>query len=166
MQMLAMHINRQRVNVVLHSILMLVLTCLFGPLCLAQASTHSGCHTSTVADAWGPEFASQAKDFFVTLQAAVKSEDEKQFASLVQYPLHVYGASEKAEINSSAELLHKYTMIITPDARKAILAQSPDCLFGNGQGVMAAGGRVWFQKQEDGKFKIVTLNVIRRVAHP
>jgi len=156
-----MHINRRPVNVVLRSILMLALAYLLGPFCLAQAATDSGCHTSTVADAWGPEFASQAKDFFVVLQKVVKNGNEKQFASLVQYPLHVYGASEPTEISSPAELLHKYTMIITPDAREAILAQSPDCLFGNGQGVMAAGGRVWFQKQEDGKFKIVTLNIIR-----
>jgi hypothetical protein len=159
----AMRINRlPKWEMILRSLFVFtVMSGLFGSSCLAQLATSSGCSNSTVADAWGPEFALQAKEFFIELQSVVRAGNKKQFASLVRFPLNVNGMNEVAKITSSSELLSRYSLIITPDAREAILVQSPDCLFGNGQGVMAASGRLWFQKQEDGKFKIVTLNVIR-----
>jgi len=131
-----------------------------GLLGLAHATISPGCNTSTVADAWGPEFAAEAKNFFTELQNFVRVGDKKQFASLVKYPVHVYGENVAAEIANPSELLRRYPLIISADAREAILAQSPDCLLGNGQGVMAARGRIWFQKQANGRFKIITLNVI------
>lgn len=125
---------------------------------MAQTPLTSSCPNSTVADAWGPEFASEAKTFFLSLQRIVKEDDKSGFAASVQYPLHVYGANT-FEIVTRAQMIRKYASIITPDARRAILDQSPDCLFGNGQGVMAARGTVWFQKQPGGKMKIITLNI-------
>lgn len=161
--MTAMRIDRlTKWGVISRYVLVVTLMCwTFGSVCPAQTTTSPECHTSTVADAWGPEFASQAKEFFIELQSVVRNDNKKQFASFVQYPIHIYGANGAPEITNSSDLLRRYTRIITPDAREAILAQSPECLFGNGQGVMAAGGRLWFQKQKDGKFKIITLNIVR-----
>jgi len=141
-------------------ILLLFLT--IGPAktnCNAQNATAS-CQNSTVADAWGPEFTSEAKSFFTVLQGAIKAGDKKQFASLIKYPVHVYGKNEAYEIATPAEMVRRYSSIITTESQQAIVAQSPDCLFGNGEGVMAGGGRIWFQKQADGQMRIVTLNII------
>lgn len=161
--MLAMHINRsQKHRAILRpAFVFMSIGLLFGASYGAQSTSSSGCTNSTVTDAWGPEFASEAKSFFATLRSVVRNGDKKGVTSLIHYPLRVYGANEAYEIASPADLLRRYSTLFTPDARKAILSQSPDCLFGNGQGVMAAGGRVWFQKQENGEFKIVTLNLIR-----
>lgn len=157
-----------RINDILHKantvISIVVLLAFFGGpfdvISVAQTTSRPTCPNSTVADAWGPKFASEAKAFFLALQHVVETNDKRDFAALVQYPLYVYGA-DTFEIKTPSEMIRKYSSIITPSARRAILNQSPDCLFGNGQGVMAAHGRVWFQKQADGKMKIITLNIIR-----
>lgn len=128
--------------------------------CNAQISRASACHTSTVADAWGPSFAAEAKQFFLEVQAAVRADDKGAFAALIQYPLHVHEGNGGYEIPNRAEMIRKYPLIFTADSKRAILLQTPECLFGNGQGVMAAGGRIWFQKQSDGKMRIITLNII------
>lgn len=142
-------------------LLLLLASCFLARNCRAQNASGSGCTNSTVADAWGPEFASQAKTFFIKVQQIVRDDNKKAFATLAHYPLHVYGPRGATEISNPTELLHQYSRLITPDARRAIIAQSADCLFGNGQGVMAAGGRLWFQKQNDGRFELVTLNIVR-----
>ncbi len=161
-QVPAMHISnafRKATTLVSAVVLLAFLGGLFDANSMAQTASPSACPNSTVADAWGPEFAVEAKTFFLALQHVVKENDKKGFAALVQYPLKVYGAGT-FEIRTPAEMTRKYASIITPSARQAILDQSSDCLFGNGQGVMAARGRVWFQKQPDGKMKIITLNII------
>lgn len=82
------------------------------------------------------------------------------FASLVRYPLRVYENNKAYTISTRAEMIRKYPSIFTKSSRQAILAQSPDCLFANGQGVMVADGRIWFRKDPDGKMRIVTLNIV------
>jgi hypothetical protein len=162
-QVPAMHISnplRKATTLVSAVVLMVFSGGLFDACSMAQTAAPSVCPNSTVADAWGPEFAAEAKTFFLALQHVVKNNNEKGFAALVQYPLNVYGAGT-FKIRTPAEMIRKYASIMTPGAREAILDQSPDCLFGNGQGVMAASGRVWFQKQPDGKMKVITLNMIR-----
>jgi hypothetical protein len=140
--------------------LFLVLSVSAALFCNAQNSASSTCENSTVADAWGPEFASQAKVFLAGLQSVVKSEDKEQFASLVQYPVHIFGGKKGKEIRTRADLIRSYSSIMTPDFKHAILAQPSECLFANGQGVMVGGGRIWFQKQSDGAMRIITFNLI------
>ena len=119
--------------------------------CHAQRSTTPACDNSTVADAWGPEFASQARAFLAELQHVVRSNDKTKFSSLVQYPVHVFEGNHGTEIATPAGLIRRYTSIMTPALKRAVLTQSSECLFGNGQGAMVGGGRIWFQRQSGGK---------------
>jgi hypothetical protein len=125
----------------------------------AQASSANACENSTVADAWGPQYASEAKLFLAKLKKAINKNDKKEFASLVHYPANVFG-TDKQTIQNPSDLIRKYSLIVTPEFKRAILTQSSDCLFGNGQGVMVGGGRIWFQKQPNGEMKIITFNII------
>jgi hypothetical protein len=126
-------------------------------LCLAQDS--SRCGDSTVEDAWGPTVASEARSFLVRLQRIVKTGDKKQLASLIHYPVRVLDGDHSIEISSPSRFVEKYSSILTPDVRHAILAQSATCLFGNGQGMMIGRGQLWFQKESSGDMKIITINL-------
>jgi hypothetical protein len=129
-----------------------------GPRCRAQNA--SPCRDSTVEDAWGPTVASEARAFLATLQRVVKAGDKKQFAKLIHYPVRVFeDGGRSVEITSRSDLVKKYSSILTPAVRHAILTQSAACLFGNGQGMMIGNGQVWFQKEPDGNMKIITINL-------
>jgi hypothetical protein len=112
-----------------------------------------------VDDAWGPEFASQARVFLTELQRVVKMNDRARFSTLIQYPVHVFQGNQGNEIASRKEFIRRYSSIVTPDIKRAILTQSPDCLFANGQDVMIGNGQIWFQKQSEAQMKIITFNL-------
>lgn len=126
-------------------------------VCIAQDI--SRCGHSTVEDAGGPAVASEAASFLGRLQRNVKANDKAQFASLVHYPVRVIDGGHSIEISSSSALIKKYSAILNPDVRHAILAQPAECLFANGQGVMIGTGQVWFQKEPGGEMKIITINL-------
>lgn len=124
-----------------------------------SASQDTGrCEQSTVKDAWGPKIATEARSFLIRLQSVVKATDRKQFSSLVHYPVRILQQNHSFEIFSPSDFVDKYSAIVTPEVKHAILAQSPDCLFGNGDGMMVGRGQVWFQKESSGEMKIVTIN--------
>ncbi len=130
-----------------------------GPHAVCKAQGSPPCGNSTVDNAWGPVFGSQAKAFLVRLQRVVETNNKIQFASLVHYPLHVLDGSHANEISTPADLIRKYPSILTPDVRHAIRSQSPTCLFANGQGVMIGRGQIWFQEESSGNMKIYTINL-------
>jgi hypothetical protein len=101
----------------------------------------------------------QAKSFLVKLQRIVKNNDKKQFASLVRYPIHVLDGDHGTVISSPSDFAEKYSSIVTPDVRRAVLVQSTSCLFANDQGIMIGRGQLWFQKESSGDMKIVTINL-------
>lgn len=111
------------------------------PAAICAPISDTGCSQSTVEQARGAEFASRAKTFLAELQAAVAKKDKAQFASLAQYPLR-FNAAHRIKITTPAELIKRYSTIVTPQIRNAILDQSPSCLFGNYQGVMIGAGEV------------------------
>ena len=130
------------------------------PQCNAQDASHvARCGQSTVADAYGPEVAAQAGSFLGKLQRVVEKDDKKQFASLVHYPLRVFEGDRATKIATPSEVVKRYSFLVTPGLRRAILKQSADCLFGNGQGMMIGRGELWFQPDSKGRMKIVTLNL-------
>lgn len=126
---------------------------------LPRTQDISRCGQSTVEDAWGPTVAAEASSFLVRLQRVVKTGDKEQLASLIHYPLRVYRGNRGIKISSRSDFVTRYSSIITPAVRHAILRQSASCLFGNGQGMMVGNGQLWFQKQSTGEMKIITINV-------
>ena len=150
--------NRSRVlNCVAGWLVLPLVTVLSHSVCSAQDT--SRCGNSTVEDAWGPEVASQAQSFLSRLQRIVKANDKEQFASLIRYPIRVFDGSRSIAISSPSDFVRKYSSILTPDVKNAILAQSATCLFANGQGMMVGRGQVWFQKEPSGAMKIITINL-------
>ena len=125
---------------------------------LAHTQTSSPCPNSTVAEARGAEVASRAKAFLANLQQVVKANDAKQFAALVNYPVRVIDGGHRTKVATAAELIQKYPTIMIPQLKQAILSQSPECLFGNYQGMMIGDGQIWFDEQAGGAMKIITIN--------
>ncbi len=135
------------------------------PFCYAQNSqdTHiAACGHTTVDDNWGPDFASQAKLFLVELQRIVKRDDKEQMSLLVRYPVHIFEGNHDTKVETPLEFIRQYPSIISPDLKRAILAQSPECLFATDQGVMIGDGNHWFQQQQSGQMKIITINQTKR----
>ncbi len=105
-----------------------------------------------------PELAPKARRFLATLQALVKADDRQQIAGMIRYPLNVYSAKRHRRISNPGAFVSGYPVLFSPAVKKAIEQQSPECLFGNWQGVMIGNGEVWFEEGPDGTIKIKTLN--------
>ena len=82
--------------------------------------------------------------FLTTLQTAVTHDDSTAVAALVAYPLSVNRPHGGFAVGNRRTFLLRYRQIITPPVRRAILAQVPDSLFANWQGLMIGRGDVWF----------------------
>ena len=128
----------------------------------AQTAFNPACGQSTIDDTFDSDTVAQAKRFLVELKGAVTDADKKRLASMMDYPIIVaYGAGNKTvrrTVHNRSEFMTQYRSIVSLRVREAINAQSPECLFGNGQGIMIGKGEVWFRQQGDGSMKIVTIN--------
>lgn len=125
----------------------------------SRAQDVDQCGHSTVEDAWGPQVASQAKSFLARLQRVVKANDKRQFALLVRYPIRILNGSRSIEISSKSDLIKRYSSVVTAGVKHAILAQSAQCLFANGDGIMVGRGQLWFESGSNGTMKITTINL-------
>jgi hypothetical protein len=128
------------------------------PKCLAQNAAAQSCDSSTVDDL-DPGMAKRAKAFLAKLKAAVGSDDKEQIAGMVAYPLRVFEGDSKRAIHSPREFTADYNHLLAPSVKRAVLAQSPDCLFANYQGVMIDNGVIWFREPRNSTFKIITINL-------
>ena len=113
----------------------LVFAASLAPVCHAQNASKPDCGHSTVADAWGSKFASQAEMFLARLQRVIRTDDKTKFAALVRYPIRVSWGDQNSEVSTPADF------------------------FANGQGVMIGDGQIWFQEQEDGTMKIIKITL-------
>jgi hypothetical protein len=82
--------------------------------------------------------------YFRELQSSVRHRDVKWFAD--QGGVRVNLAPGSGYTYRPDEVRKVYNWIITPDVERAVLAQDPDGLFKNWQGVMAGDGAVWFDQ--------------------
>ena len=86
----------------------------------------------------------QAAQFLAALQEAVKSDQPKAVAALVNFPLRVNTGHQSMRVRTADAFVHDYRHIFTEPVRKAVLAQAPGQLFRNWQGAMIGNGEVWF----------------------
>lgn len=126
--------------------------------CEAQNAAAQSCDSSTVDDL-DPGMAKRAKAFLAKLKAAAESDNKEQIAGMVAYPLRVFEGDKKKTIRSAREFIADYGHLLTPSVKRAVLGQSPECLFANYQGVMIDDGVIWFQEQRNDTFRIITLNL-------
>lgn len=84
------------------------------------------------------------RQVFDQLQQAVKADDRKAVAGLVDYPLTVKakGTTKKTVRNADA-FVADWDSIMTAEVRKAVLDQKYAGLFVNQNGAMLGSGQVW-----------------------
>jgi hypothetical protein len=116
------------------------------------------CESSTVDDL-GPDITAKARSFLAELKSAVRAGHKQKVASMISYPLSVSRGDEKNRVKSRREFVGGYEQIFTPQVAKAVISQTPDCLFANSDGVMIGDGEVWFQQRSDGRFGVIAVNL-------
>jgi len=100
--------------------------------------------------------------FVATLQNAIRSGDKDWLASHMRYPAHFYGR-KTVVIRGKPWLVKNYKSIIGAKLRAAVLAQDPENVFENWQGLMVGEGsfNIWVRNTGNGqheRYEIVTIN--------
>lgn len=97
--------------------------------------------------------------FFLDMQKAVSKDDRAIVASMINYPVKVYGEGRTTVISKESDLLKKYDSVFTPQVKKVLAKQTISDLFVNGQGVMVGNGEIWFNQLANGNnIRIITIN--------
>jgi hypothetical protein len=82
--------------------------------------------------------------FFDRLQIALKNDDRRELASIVNYPLLTTLNHKKTHIRSREELLSHFDELFDAGVRCAILNSKRKEVWGNWRGFMIGRGAVWF----------------------
>jgi hypothetical protein len=104
--------------------------------------------------------------FLANLQKALRTNDANWLADHVHYPASYYGVksgSKGTKIQNKAWFISHYPQLIGPKLRAVVLAQDPDQLFHNYQGIMIGSDpNIWFNNFGDGpdniRYEIITIN--------
>jgi hypothetical protein len=131
-------------------------------LSFAQSPKPDGgpsCAGDTV-DRMGPEIAAQSRAFLERLGKTAQADDQRQVASMLQYPIDVHIADKKFPVHNPEEFLRNYSRIMNRSVKAAILDEkSSRCLFHSSEGFMVGDGEVWFKEISPGVFKVITFNL-------
>jgi hypothetical protein len=123
-------------------------------ICLISILTATGAFAQDVS----------LKEKFVTeLQNAVRANDAAWIAAHMRYPVRHYG-KRALLIRDKSWLVKNYKSVIGAKLRTAVLAQIPDNVFENWQGLMVGEGsfNIWVRNIGDGlneRYEIVAINV-------
>jgi hypothetical protein len=126
-------------------------------LCLA-----AGLSLLLMAPARAEDKIPKKQAFVVALQQAIRTDDKSWLAEHTRYPLRYYG-HRKIPINSKAAFLKNYPAIIGAKLRAFVLAQDPENVFENWQGMMVGDGstNIWVRNEGedlDPRYLIITIN--------
>ncbi len=96
------------------------------------------------------------------LQRALRSDDRAWIAEHMSYPVRYHGRVASV-IRNRNDFVRNYAGLISDRLRGAILAQRPDDVFENWQGLMIGDGarNVWARDTASGeatRYEIVTIN--------
>lgn len=105
-------------------------------------------------------------DFFLEIQDSIRTDNKEKLASLVSYPIMIYGfdGNNEKEIKNTTEFVSNYEKIVTAEWKDIVLGQEPHELHVNWQGVRVYRGELWFaavcldQSCQDTKLYIITIN--------
>ena len=115
------------------------------------------------ADEDGNHVTADDKAYFLALQSAVRRHDREWFAK--QGGVRVNRQDGASYAYRPEEVREVYDWIITPEVERAILTQSPDSLGKTWDGVMAAGGTVWFDQFWIDKHWVYEIKAVNQMAH-
>ncbi len=140
--------------------LLLALAVGTAPLASQTPSVATTCDSTTI-DGREPQYVMGAKSFLATLQAAVRAGDRQTIANAIHFPLRVNADRKSIYIRSRPSFRSRFDQLFPSPVQQAILSQPSTCLFGRDQGVMIGNGEVWFEQDNDGVFRIQSLNITR-----
>jgi hypothetical protein len=116
---------------------------------------------------------SRALEFFHKMQAALRNNDRKAIAGMMEYPFLTRVNHKKVHIRTRQQLLAHFDQIFDAGVRCEVLNATDDDVWGNYQGFNSGSGAVWFESQippdgqmdphapgfwDQGAFKIITVN--------
>jgi len=124
--------------------------------CLAVVLTHADIGRADEGDI------PVKQKFVVRLKEAVRADDKVWLADHAHYPMRFYGHKTRM-IRNKPSFLRYYPSMIGSKLRAGILAQDPEQVFENYQGMMLGDGatNIWVRAVGDGTsdvFEIVTIN--------
>jgi hypothetical protein len=154
---------------------LLISLCLSFTSVLASPKTHATppkCEDSesSTVDAFGPKVAADARQFLLRLQTAVRSDDRDTVASMINYPLHVYGQEGAITIKTKPDFLKHYNRIWNAQVKRELFLQSTACLTYASSGytpeygsqtafVIGTHGEIWFLGVgSHNDMKVITIN--------
>ena len=105
----------------------------------------------------------EAAAFLEALQSALAESDGRALAALAGYPMRLNLAQGNTTVGSPEEFRALLDVIFPPQSRKVILAETPDDLFVNWQGVMIGSGQVWFGVVEEGGREVLRIIAVNRI---
>ena len=83
------------------------------------------------------------EEAFAALQTAVTDEDYEAVAALVSYPITVRSTEEELAVETPEAFAEHYDAIMTEEIIDAVVRQSYETLFVNGEGIMFGDGQIW-----------------------
>jgi hypothetical protein len=100
--------------------------------------------------------------FVRDLQRALRSDDRSWIADHMSYPVRYHGKMASV-IRNRNDFMRSYARLVSERLRGAILAQQPDEVFENWQGLMIGDGthNMWARDTASGdatRYEIVTIN--------
>jgi hypothetical protein len=127
-------------------------------LLLVAVSAGTGSSQNRVAQADAPAKVDMVRE----LQRAVRENDRAWLAASIRYPLRYHGRTI-AVIRNRDDFLRGYDSFVSDRLRRAILAQDPERVFENWQGMMVGEGthNIWLRESGEGdaaRYEIVTIN--------
>jgi hypothetical protein len=97
----------------------------------------------------------------IRVQHAVRDNDKAWLAAHTRYPLNYFGR-HKLVIRDLAAFLRNYSLLFGAALRSAVMAQEPESVFENWQGVMIGAGlyNIWIRNNGDAArpYQIVAIN--------
>ena len=100
--------------------------------------------------------------FVDELQKALRTDDHAWLADHIRYPLRHHGRMAVV-IRSKSDFMRNYPALVSDKLRRAILAQQPQQIFENWQGVMVGdvAHNIWLREAGEGesaRYEIVAIN--------
>jgi hypothetical protein len=108
------------------------------------------------------EVAPPKQAFLRDLQRALRDHDRGWIADRIRYPLRHHGRVANV-IRNRSDFMRNYAGLVGDRLRAAVLAQQPDQMFENWQGLMIGDGthNMWARDTASGdasRYEIVTIN--------
>jgi hypothetical protein len=100
----------------------------------------------------------EVETFAKEIKSYIKSDNKKELADLIQYPISVKIHNANKTIYTPEEFIQSYEDIITDHFKYKIDVSYTRYLFSNDMGVMMGNGDIWFNSLEGKGLKIIAIN--------